>query len=61
MSYPHLVDVKLGMGVPYSVNKGIGKDKYKTKMSSAPLWLKFVRFGGKGGLLSKLDWEAARL
>ena len=35
-SYPHNSDVKLGMGIPYSVNKGIEKDKYKTKMSSTP-------------------------
>jgi len=50
--------VKLSTGVPCSVDKGIDKDKYKTKMSSTPLWLKSMRHGGIGGLLSKLEWEA---
>ena len=44
------------MGIPCSVNKGIDKDKFK-QMSSTPLWLKSLRQGRVGTLLSKMDWE----
>jgi len=30
LSYPHISEVTLGMGVPCSVNKGINKDRYVT-------------------------------
>ena len=54
MSYPHTKKVELGMGVPVSVSKGIDGDRFKTEMSSTPLWLQFMRHGGIGALLSRL-------
>ena len=50
--------VELGMGIPVSVNKGINGDRFKTEMSSTPLWLQSMRHGGIDALLSKLDWES---
>ena len=56
LSYPHNKDVELGMGIPCSVNKVISKDRFKTQMSSTPLWLNTLRHGGIGAPMSKLDW-----
>ena len=55
LSYPHNKDVELGMGIPCSVNKGINKERFKNQMSSTPLWLKTLRQGGIGALMSKYD------
>ena len=57
--YSHTKSVELGMGIPCSVNKGFQTDRFKTKMSSTPLWLQSMRHRGIGTLLSKLDWESA--
>ena len=51
LSFPHASDLKLGLGIPCSVNKGIETDKFKKQMSSTPLWLQFMR----NDLLSKMD------
>ena len=59
LSFPHTKGVKLGMGIPLSVNSGIDTDLYKTEMSSTTLWLNSMRCGGVGALLSKMDWESA--
>ena len=59
LSYPHTRGIKLGMGIPMSVNSGINTDLYKTEMSSTTLWLNSMRCGGVGALLSKMDWESA--
>ena len=56
--YSHTKSVELGMGIPCSVNKGFQTDRFKTNMSSTPLWLQSMRHGGIGALLSKLDWES---
>ena len=52
LSYPHTRGIKLGMGIPMSVNSGINTDLYKTEMSSTTLWLTSMRCGGVGTLLS---------
>ena len=59
LSYPHTRGIKLGMGIPMSVNSGINTDLYKTEMSSTTLWLTSMRCGSVGALLSKMDWESA--
>ena len=59
LSYPHNKEIELGMGIPCSVNKEISTDRFKTEMTSTPLWLKSMRHGGVGALLSKLDWESS--
>merc|ERR1712215_499851 len=59
LSYPHTKGQELGMGIPLSVNKGINNDLFKTEMTSTGLWLKSMRCGGIGALLSKMDWESA--
>ena len=59
LSYPHTRGIKLGMGIPMSVNSGIDTDLYKTEMSSTTLWLNSMRCGDVGALLSKMDWESA--
>ena len=46
LSYPHIKKVELGMGIPVSVNKGINVERFKTEMSSTPLWLQSMRHGG---------------
>ena len=48
LSYPHTRGIKLGMGIPMSVNSGINTDLYKTEMSSTTLWLNSLRCGGVG-------------
>ena len=59
LTYPHTRGIKLGMGIPMSVNSGIDTDLFKTEMSSTTLWLNSLRCGGVGALLSKMDWESA--
>ena len=59
LTYPHTRGIKLGMGIPMSVNSGIDTDLFKTEMSSTTLWLNSLRCGGVCALLSKMDWESA--
>ena len=59
LSYPHTRGIELGMCIPLSINKGINTELFKTEMTSTPLWLKSMRCGGVGALLSKMDWESA--
>ena len=48
LTYPHTGGIKLGMGIPMSVNSGIATDLFKTEMSSTTLWLNSLRCGGVG-------------
>ena len=59
LSFPHLDNVNLGDGIPMSVNSGIDKMRFKTSMTSTPLWLEAMRYAGVGGIMSKLDMKSA--
>jgi hypothetical protein len=59
LSSPHQDDVELGQGIPMSVNSGIQKKDYITKMSSTRQWVKSLERAGVGARMSKADWQAA--
>ena len=52
-------DIKLGMGVPMSVNAGINGDDYKMEGLSAKQWVRILGRVGREGVMSKMDYEAA--